>query len=186
MQLLFDFFPLIAFFVAFMAFDLYVATATIIVAMALQIAYQWFRHRKVNKMLLISGALVALFGGLTLAFRNPLFIQWKVTVVNWLFAAGFLGSQMFGTTTFTERIMGHAVELDKAAWRQLNTLWVINFAVIGALNLYIMFNFDLQVWAYFKTWGMIALSLLMAVGQAIWISSRATDRSADSGGGSAN
>jgi len=186
MQLLFDFFPLIAFFIAFMAFDLYVATATIIVAMALQIAYQWFRHRKVNKMLLISGALVAVFGGLTLAFRNPLFIQWKVTVVNWLFAAAFLGSQLFGTTTFTERIMGHAVELDKAAWRQLNTLWIINFAVIGALNLYIMFNFDLQVWAYFKTWGMIALSLLMAVGQAIWISARATDRSANSGGGSAN
>ena len=88
MQLLFEFFPLIAFFVAFIAFDLYVATATIIVAIGLQIAYQWFRHRKVNKMLLISGALVAVFGGITLALRNPLFIQWKVTVVNWLFAAG--------------------------------------------------------------------------------------------------
>ena len=64
--------------------------------MALQIAYQWFRHRKVNKMLLISGALVGVFGGITLALRNPLFIQWKVTVVNWLFAAAFLGSQFFG------------------------------------------------------------------------------------------
>jgi len=178
MQLLFEFFPLIAFFVAFMAFDLYVATATIIVAIGLQIAYQWFRHRKVNKMLLISGALVAVFGGITLALRNPLFIQWKVTVVNWLFAAGFLGSQLFGDKTFTERIMGHAVGLDKALWRQLNTLWVVNFAVIGALNLYVMYNFDLGVWAYFKTWGMIALSLLMAVGQAIWISSRATEPAA--------
>ena len=183
MQLLFEFFPLIAFFVAFMAFDLYVATATIIAAIGLQIAYQWFRHRKVNKMLLISGALVAVFGGITLALRDPLFIQWKVTVVNWLFAAAFLGSQLFGEKTFTERVMGHAVELDKALWRQLNTLWVVNFAVIGALNLYVMYNFDLEVWAYFKTWGMIAMSLLMAVGQAIWISSRATDRSADGGSG---
>ena len=58
------------------------------------------------------------------------------------------------------------------------TLWVVNFAVIGALNLYVMYNFDLEVWAYFKTWGMIALSLLMAVGQAIWISSRATEPAA--------
>jgi len=186
MQLLFEFFPLIAFFVAFVAFDLYVATATIIVAVALQIAYQWFRHRKVNKMLLISGAILAVFGGFTLALRNPLFLQWKVTVVNWLFAAAFLGSQVFTKTTIVERIMGHAVELDKAAWRQLNTLWVVNFAVIGALNLYVMYNFDLQVWAYFKTWGMIGLSLLMVVGQAIWISSRATDRNPDSGGGSSN
>jgi len=62
----------------------------------------------------------------------------------------------------------------------------VNFAAIGALNLYIMYNFDLQVWAYFKTWGMIGLSLLMVVGQAIWISSRATDPNPDAGGGSGN
>ena len=79
--------------------------------------------------------------------------------------------------------MGHAVELDPAVWRQLNTLWVANFAVLGALNLYIMYNYDEQIWVYFKTWGMIGLSLLMAVGQAIWISSRATDRGTDGGSG---
>jgi intracellular septation protein len=183
MQLLFDFFPLIAFFAAYIVYDLYVATATIMVAIALQIAYQWFRHRKVNKMLLISGALVAVFGGITLALRNPLFIQWKVTVVNWLFAAAFLGSQLFGSKTFTQRLMGHAVELEPALWRQLNTLWVVNFAVIGALNLYVMYNYDEQTWVYFKTWGMIGLSLLMAVGQAIWISSRTADSGAGRGNG---
>jgi intracellular septation protein len=125
---------------------------------------------------LISGVLVFAFGGITLALRNPLFIQWKVTVVNWLFAAAFLGSQLFGSKTFTERLMGQAIQLEPALWRQLNTLWVVNFAVLGALNLYIMYNYDEQTWVYFKTWGMIGLSLLMAVGQAIWVSSRATDR----------
>lgn len=183
MQLLFDFLPLVAFFAAYVIYDLYVATATIIVVLAVQIAYQWFRHRKVNKMLLISGALVTVFGGITLILRDPVFIQWKVTVVNWLFAAAFLGSQLFGSKTFTERLMGHAVELDPALWRQLNTLWVVNFAVLGTLNLYVMYNFDEQTWVYFKTWGMIGLSLLMAVGQAIWISARSSDRSADGGSG---
>jgi intracellular septation protein len=182
MQLLFDFFPLIVFFAVYLVYDLYVATAAIMIAIALQIAYQWLRHRKVNKMLLISGALVLVFGSITLALRNPLFIQWKVTVVNWLFASAFLGSQLFSDKTFTQRMMGHAIELEPALWRQLNLLWVANFAVIGALNLYIMYNFDEQTWVYFKTWGMIGLSLLMAVGQAIWISSRATDP-ADRGNG---
>ena len=181
MQLLFDFLPLIAFFAAYVIYDLYVATATIMVVIALQIAYQWLRHRKVNKMLLISGALVGVFGGITLALRNPLFIQWKVTVVNWLFAIAFLASQFFGSKTFTERLMGHAVELEPALGRQLNTLWVANFAVLGALNLYVMYNYDEQTWVYFKTWGMIGLSLLMAVGQAIWVSSRATNRADSSG-----
>ena len=179
MQLLFDFFPLLVFFAAYMVYDLYVATAAIMVAIWLQIAYQWLRHRKVNKMLLVSGILVGVLGGITLALRNPLFIQWKVTVVNWLFAAAFLGSRYFGSKTLIERIMGHAVTLNDHMWRQLNTLWVVNFAVIGALNLYVMYNFDEQTWVYFKTWGMIGLSLLMAVGQAIWISSRATDGPTD-------
>jgi intracellular septation protein len=181
MQMLFDFLPLVAFFAAFMAFDIYVATVTIMVVIALQLAYQWLRHRKVNKILLISGALVAVFGTITLVLRDPVFLQWKTTVFNWALAVAFLGSQLFGSKTFTERLMGHAIELEPALWRQLNLLWVANFAVIGALNLYVMFNFDLQVWAYFKTWGMIGLSVLMVVGQAFWISSRSTDRSTDSG-----
>lgn len=183
MQLLFDFLPLVAFFAAYVAFDLYVATATIMVTIALQIAYQWFRHGKVNKMLLISGALVGVFGTITLILRNPIFIQWKVTVVNWLFAGAFLGSQLFGAKTFTERLMGHAVALEPALWRQLNTMWIANFAVIGAINLWVMYNFDEQTWVYFKTWGMMGMSLLMAVGQAIWISSRTSDRSTPDGGG---
>jgi len=179
MQLLLDFFPLIVFFVAFVTFDIYVATAALIAAFALQIAYQWLRHRKVSKMLLISALLAALFGGITLALRNPLFIQWKVTVVNWLFALGFLGSQYIGKKTFVEHIMGHAIQLEQSFWRQLNMLWVANFAVLGALNLYVMYNFSQETWAYFKFFGMIGLSLLMAVGQAIWISSRAPSSGTD-------
>jgi intracellular septation protein len=183
MQLLIELFPLIAFFVAFVTYDLFVATATLIVALALQIAYQWFRHRKVNKMLLISGVIAAVLGGLTLVRRDLQFIQWKLTVVNWLFAVAFLGSQFFGSKTFVERVMGHAVQLDPVIWRRLNMMWVVNFTVIGALNLYVMNNFSAEVWGYFKSVGMIGLTLLMAVGQAIWISSRMTDGSADSSGG---
>lgn len=173
MQLLVDFFPLVVFFAAYWAFDIYVATGAIMAAMALQIGYQWARHRKVSKMLLVSGGLVILFGGVTLALRNPLFLQWKVTVVNWLFAAAFLGSQFFGEKTLVERIMGHAIELDQKLWRQLNSIWVANFAVLGAANLYVMYNFDEATWVNFKTFGTIGLTLITVIGQVIWIAKRA-------------
>ena len=75
MQALIDFLPIIVFFVVYQATDIYVATAALIAAMALQIGYQWLRTRTVNRMLLISGGLVFLFGGVTLLFRDPLFIQ---------------------------------------------------------------------------------------------------------------
>lgn len=176
MQLLIDFFPIVVFFVAYKVYGMYVATAAIIVAMAVQIAYQWVRHRKVNNMLLVSGALVAVLGGITLALRDPVFLQWKPTVVNWLFAAAFLGSQMFGEKTLTERVMGHAMELDQALWRQLNLIWVVNFLVLGIANLYVVYNFDEATWVNFKLFGMIGLTLLTAVGQALWISMRTAQR----------
>lgn len=172
MQLLIDFFPIIVFFVVYRFYGMYVATTAIIVAMTLQIGYQWLRHRKVNKMLLVSGLLVALLGGITLALRDPVFIQWKPTIVNWLFACAFLGSQLFTAKTLTERMMGHAMQLEPSLWRQLNLMWVINFFVLGCANLYVVFNFDEATWVNFKLFGMVGLSLLTAVGQAVWISSR--------------
>ena len=176
MQLLVDFLPIIIFFVVFKLYGMYAATAAIIVAMAAQIAVQWFRERKVNKMLLVSGVLVALFGSATLVLRNPIFIQWKPTIVNWLFAAAFLGSQFIGQQTLIERVMGHAVQLTQTMWRKLNLMWVANFAFLGAANIYVVYNFDEETWVNFKLFGMLGLTLIMAVGQAIWISMNAPEQ----------
>jgi intracellular septation protein len=174
MQILFDVFPVIVFFVVYRLFGIYAATAAIITTMALQIAYQLFRHGKVNKMFLVSGIVVAIFGGITLALRNPLFIQWKPTIVNWLFAAAFLGSQVIGSKTLVERVMGHAVQLEPAFWRQLNVMWVAAFAALGAANLYVVYHFSEEIWVDFKLFGMTALLVLVAVGQAIWIALKTT------------
>jgi intracellular septation protein len=173
MQILIDFFPIIVFFVTYKLYGMYAATGAIIIAMAVQIALQWLRERTVSKMLLTSGALVAVFGGITLLLRDPIFIQWKPTIVNWLFAAAFLASRYIGETTLTERMMGHAVELDGLMWRQLNLMWVGNFSFLGAANIYVVYNFDEATWVNFKLFGMLGLTLLMALGQALWIASRA-------------
>ena len=170
MQLLFDFLPIIVFFVVFKLQDIYAATAAIMVVMSLQVAIQWLRHRKVSNMLLVSTVLVLLFGSATLLLRNPVFIQWKPTVVNWLFAAVFLGSHFIGDKSMCERIMGEAIELESAFWRQLNLMWVANFTLLGAANIYVANNFDQETWVNFKFYGMLGLSLLTAVGQAIWVS----------------
>jgi intracellular septation protein len=176
MQLLVDFLPIIIFFIVYKLYGMYAATAAIIVAMAIQIAFQWFVQHKVNKMLIISGALVAFLGGITLALRDPVFIQWKPTIVNWLFAAGFIGSQFIGSKTIIERIMGHAVQLEASMWRQLNMIWVANFLVLGAANLFVVYNFDENTWVNFKLFGMLGLTLLTAVGQAVWITSRTSQQ----------
>jgi len=176
MQLLIDFFPIIVFFVVYKIAGIYWATGAIILAMGLQMGVQWVRDRKVSKMLIVSAALVAVLGGITLLFRNPLFIQWKPTVVNWLFAAAFLGSQFIGNKNLTERVMGHAVQLEPSMWRQLNLMWVANFAFLGAANLFVVYNFDEETWVNFKLFGMLGLTLLTAIGQALWIAAKTSDR----------
>jgi intracellular septation protein len=172
MQIVVDFLPVIAFFAVYQFLGIYAATAAIIAVMAIQIAIQFLQKGSVNKMLLVSGILVALFGGATLWLRNGLFIQWKPTIVNWLFALAFLGSQYFGDKTLTERMMGHAVELEARFWRQLNVIWVANFGFLGAANLYVIYNYDEATWVNFKLFGMLGLTLVTAIGQAVWITSR--------------
>ncbi len=181
MQILIDFLPIIVFFVTYQIAGVYAATGALMVAMAIQIAIQWFRQRTVNKMLLISGVLVGFFGGITLILRDPIFIQWKPTIVNWLFAAAFLGSRFIGDKTLTERMMGQAVELDKTMWRQLNLMWVANFTFLGIANLYVVYNYDEATWVNFKLFGMLGLILLMAVAQAFWIAVRTSGQQPEEG-----
>ncbi len=181
MKLLFDFLPIIVFFVVFQLRDIYAATAAIVVVMAVQIAVQWLRERKVNNMLLVSGTLVALFGGATLLLRDPIFIQWKPTIVYSLFAAAFLGSRYIGKRTLTERVMGEAISLPSAMWRQLNLIWVANFVVLGAANLYVVYNFSEAVWVNFKLFGTLGLTLITVIAQAVWIAARVPEHTQEEG-----
>lgn len=173
MQLLFDFLPVIAFFAAYkITGDMFVATAVIIVAVVLQTAVQWIRTRKINQMALISGALVLVFGGLTLLIHDKAFIQWKVTVVNWLFAAAFLASAFFGERTLIQRMMGENLTLPAPLWRRLNWAWTGFFAAMGALNLYVAYGFSEEVWVNFKLFGLLGLTLAFALAQGLWLANK--------------
>ena len=172
MQLLFDFFPVIAFFVAYKLSDIYVATAVILVAVLLQAGIQWFRQRKLNTMMLTSAVLVVIFGGLTLLVHDKTFIQWKPTVVNWLFAIAFLVSQFVGKRPLIQRLMGSQVTLEPKMWTRLNFLWIAFFVLLGGINLYVAYNFDESTWVNFKLFGILGLTLAFVVVQGVWLASK--------------
>jgi intracellular septation protein len=178
MQLLFDFLPVIAFFIAYqLAHDIFIATAVIIIATVLQVSIYWIRNRRVNPMHLASASLVLVFGGLTLAIHNPVFIMWKVTVVNWMFAAAFLASQLqiFGGRPLIQRLMTTVdtqLNLAPTLWRRLNLAWIGFFLVIGAVNLAVFHYFDEATWVNFKFYGMLGLTFVFVIVQGFWIASR--------------
>lgn len=169
MKFLSDLFPVILFFIAYKMYDFYVATAVIIVATSVQVGYSWFRHRKVEKMHLATLLLVLLFGGLTLYLQDPLFLKWKPTVVNWLFAIVFLGSQFIGQKPLVERMMSKSVALPASIWSRLNTAWSLFFVAMGAVNLYVAFNFSEEAWVNFKLFGMMGMTILFIIFQAFYL-----------------
>ena len=178
MQLLFDFLPVIAFFVAYKLANIYVATLVIIVATVLQVSIHWLRTRRVNPMHLVSASLILVFGGLTLAIRDAVFIMWKPTVVNWLFAAAFLASLLprFGGRPLVQRLMATTeaeFNLSPALWRRLNWMWIAFFLVMGAVNIAVFHYFDEETWVNFKLFGMLGLTLAFVVIQGFWIAAQA-------------
>ena len=174
MKLLLDFFPIALFFVTFKFFDdqqqgILAATAVIIVATGVQVAITWAIKRRVEKLHLITLALVVVFGGATLLLEDEMFIKWKPSVVNWLFGLAFLGSHYFGERNLVERLMGSSLRLPSEVWARLNFAWVLFFLAMGLLNLYVVYSFDTDTWVNFKLFGLMGLTLLFVLAQALYL-----------------
>ena len=170
MKILFDFLPILLFFIAYKIYDIYVATAVIIVASIEQVGLFWLKHHRVEKMHLITLVLVVILGGATIFLHNPLFIYWKPTIVNWLFALVFLGSQFIGQKNVLQRMLEEQITLtSQAVWLRLNMAWVAFFIVMGAVNLYVAFNFEENTWVNFKLFGMMGLTIVFVIGQSLYL-----------------
>jgi len=174
MQALLEFAPLVAFFVAYRVSGLYAATAVLMVAMAILLIVDYVRLRRVPAMHALSAVLVFLFGTATLVLHDLRFIQWKPTVFFWLAAVAFLGSQWIGKQTLTQRLLSAALggeegRVAESTWKRLNLLWVVFYALLGALNLFVAFNFSEHVWVPFKVIGLPIINLLFVGAQVAWL-----------------
>ena len=176
-KLLFDFFPVLLFFAAFRLENdpkrgIMVATAVVIAATLVQVAWMRLRHGRVERLHLVTLVLVVALGGLTLALDDERFIKWKPTLVNWAFALVFLGSRFIGSRPIVRRLMESRVTLPDDAWNRLNLGWTGFFVLLGAANLYVAHRFSTDVWVDFKLFGILALTAVFIVGQTVWLMRR--------------
>lgn len=170
MKFLFDLFPVILFFITFKFFGIYTATAVAIVATLAQIIYCKIRYGKVEKMLLVSGVIITLFGGATLFFKDPTFIQWKPTILYWLFTAGLLGAQFLFNKNPMRAMMEKQINLPNNVWAKLNLAWAALFVALGFLNLYVAFNYSQDTWVDFKLFGITGIMFVFIIGQTLLLS----------------
>lgn len=174
MKFLFDLLPVLLFFIAYRIpadpqQGIMLATGVAIATAVIQLAYSWFKHHRVEKMLLATTAIIVVLGGATLIFRNEEFIKWKPTVVNWLFALSFLISQFVGGKNLVRRMLDQQLQLPALVWTRLNLMWVVFFTAMGAANLYVAHRFDTNTWVNFKLFGIMGLTLAFVIGQAVYL-----------------
>ena len=181
MKFLVDFFPVLAFFIAYFLPDdrsqgIYWATAAAIIASIIQVSTLYLMKKKVEKMHLITLGIILVLGSLTLFLQDKRFIMWKPTVVNWVFALVFLGSQYIGKKNIVRRMMEKNISAPDFVWTPLNLSWVIFFILMGAVNLYVAFNFSEETWVQFKMFGMLGLTFIFAIGQSIFLARYITEQ----------
>ena len=176
MKFLFDIFPIILFFAAFKLYDIYVATGVAIAATFAQIGWTWLRHRKVENMMWASLAVIVVFGGATLVLQNETFIKWKPTVLYWLFAAALAVSALAFRKNLIRAMMEAQVTLPEPVWNRLLASWIAFFVAMGALNLFVAFNFSTDAWVNFKLFGGVGLMLAFVVLQALMLSRYIEDK----------
>ena len=179
MQPLYDLLPVLAFFVVYGMKGIYVATAVLIAATILQVAFQWFRERRVHTATLVSAALVLVLGGLTLWLHDDRLIMWKPTVLYLLFAGALLWSQWFGKAPLVQRLLGSQIQADAATWRLANASWAVFFVVLAGINLVFVYAFSRDAWVKWKL-ATIGIVFLFALAQAVWLARRAEQPTGES------
>lgn len=202
MKFLFDFFPVALFFLVYKLFAdlppslveaanhlplvsldqnnpqdaILMATLVIILATIVQNALYFAMNRRFERMHLITLGILIVFGVLTLFLKDPVFIKWKVSIVNWAFALAFLASQYIGSRkSLTERMMSSAISVPPVIWTRTNLMWVTFFIFIGVINLVVAYNFSEDFWVDFKLFGVLGLTFVFIVAQVIYLQKHATD-----------
>ena len=140
---------------------LFSATAVLMIATtAVWLIMLTITQRNDKRLMWMMVAVVA-FGTATLVLRDQRILQWKPTVFNWVMAALYFGSQFEGDNTLLERLAGQQLVLSVVIWKRLNVLWVTNFVTVGALNLYVAYQYEEAFWVSYKLYSSIGFILLM-------------------------
>jgi intracellular septation protein len=145
------------------------ATVIVIAGTLLQIVILKALRKPVDKMLWAGLVVVVVLGGLTLWFHDETFIKWKPTIIYWLMAGGFLVTEIILGRKMLMQMMGGQIDAPDFVWKQLGWAWVLFFAGMGVLNLWVAFHYSTETWVNFKMWGSLGLTLVFTLIQGLYL-----------------
>jgi intracellular septation protein len=166
-RLLLDLGPLVVFFTVFQLThnNIILATEVFVPVMLVSLGLGYYLERKLSPMAIVTALMVVVFGGLTIYFKNAVFIKMKPTAIYLMFASALLGGLAFNRL-FIKYALSFEFEMPESAWRSLTWRWGIFFLALAGLNEIVWRNFSESQWVIFKVWIILPLILVFGMAQA--------------------
>lgn len=145
-------------------------TGAFVVAAIAALIFSRVKFGRVSPMLWLSTALIVGFGGLTIFFGDPFWVQIKPTVIYLMFAAALLIGYLRGKALLQILLEAAFEGVDQAGWLKLSRNWGLFFLFLAALNealryFYNAANEGFETWLWAKLWVFMPLSFLFTFTQ---------------------
>ena len=166
MKQLFEFFPLIVFFVVYYKSDkdLYLSITAVIIATLISLVALYIKERKISTMMLVSTVILIVFGGLSIFLKNDIFFKMKPTIINALFAIILIGSTFLNKPVL-KLLLNSSMKLTDQGWSLLNKLWSGFFIFLALLNEIVWRTQTTDVWVNFKVFGIMGITIVFTIVQ---------------------
>lgn len=164
MKQLFEFFPLIVFFVVYYKSDkdLYLSITAVIIATLVSLVALYIKERKISTMMLVSTVILVVFGGLSIFLKNDIFFKMKPTIINALFAIILIGSTFFNKPVL-KMLLNSSMKLTDQGWSLMNKLWSGFFIFLALLNEIVWRTQTTDVWVNFKVFGIMGITVVFTI-----------------------
>ncbi len=142
---------------------IFYATGAFMAAMIVAMVISQIRYRQISPMLLFSGVMVMVLGGITLWLHNETFIKLKPTIY-YLVAAGLLTFGVVTKRNLLETVLGSAYPgLSDRGWELLTRNWIVFFIAMAVANEVVWRNSSTDFWVGFKLWGALPATFVFAL-----------------------
>lgn len=161
--------PLVLFLIIFYYFDVFFAIGFMIIYYFCFLIFVRLRTGAFDTKVLVYFLLFLFFGGMSIIFKNDIFIKWKVSILYWIVAVLFFLSKFFNHTLLYKYFLNHKMRIPFATLTYLCHSFFVFFIFMGFLNLYVAYNFSTKFWFFFKIFGFSFITFFFIFFQFVFV-----------------
>ena len=144
-------------------FRIFYATGAFMAAMVVALIFSQLRYKHVSPLLLFSGAMVVILGGITIWLHDETFIKVKPTIY-YLLVSAILAFGLWTKRNLLKVVLEAVYPgLSDRGWQLLTRNWIGFFLFMAVLNEAVWRSTDTDTWVSFKLWFFLPATFAFAL-----------------------